>query len=185
MSLLKKLLIAAGFICVLLLLGTSDVLLTKGTLHLPKQDDGIAKKAGPDVVKIAEAQGFTVTETTEQNLLPIVLSPGAKATFTARVLLQDDDRVATIGWIDSQDVKEIFTDVRKLLRSSFSMRLTDLTDETQTAQGMAPRDVLSFRDPAILEDRALFVRVRERLYELHVKEGREGEMNALIDALTE
>ena len=184
MSRTPKSLVAIIFLLILLLLGTTDVLLTKGTLRFPPQE-GVAKKTGPDVILIAEAQGFAIIETTEQNLLPTVLSAAARSTFTARVLLKDDDRAATIGWIDSPDVKEIFTELRKHLRSSFSPRLTDLIDVTQTAEGKAPRDVLSFRDTGILEDWALFVRVRERLYELHVKEGREGEINALIDALTE
>lgn len=180
----RKLVTALVFLLILLALGTSDFFLTRDTLRFPLQE-GVTKQTGPDVVAIATAQGFTVAETTEQNLLPHVIPLGARSTFSTHVLLKDDDRAATIGWIDAPDVKAIFTALRKNLRPQFSAELEDLIDETQSEPGKPPRDILSFRDPGILDDRAVFVRVRERLYELHVKEDRVSDIDKLIDALTE
>ena len=106
-------------------------------------------------------------------------------TLNARVLLKNDDRAATVAWIESPEVKEHLASLKKHLRPLFSSALADLVDRTETPRGGAPRDLLSFRDPAMLEDRAFFVRVRERLYEFHVKEEYEKEIDTLIDALTE
>ncbi|NOS68139.1 MAG: hypothetical protein HOO67_07330 [Candidatus Peribacteraceae bacterium] len=181
----KKLLLCLVFILILLTMGTADYILTGGTFKFPSAQEGIAKKTEPDVTVIAESQGLSVTETTERNLLSAVLPATARTGLSARVLLKDNDRAATIAWIDSRDVKEIFTALRKSLRPKFSVKLLDLIDETQSQAGKPPRDVLSFLDPAINPERLLFVRVRERLYEIHMTEGHEDEVNRLIDALTE
>lgn len=183
MSNAQKILATAFFTLILLTLGTADYVLTQGTLKLPPRE-GIAKKAEPDVATVAESQVFTVTETTERQLLEERAVKG-KRTVWGRVLLKENDRAATIAWIDAPDVKEIFTALRKDLRPKFSSDFHDLIDETQSQPGKPPRDVLSFRDPRVHPERLLFVRVRERLYELHVKEGHEKDIDGLIDALTE
>lgn len=177
-------LITLGFASILLILGAADLMLTRGTLRFPMQTTGVAKMSGPDVTAVAQAQGFTVAETTEKNILPTILPADVAETFTARVLLKENDRAATVAWIDSPDVKTFFTTLKKHLRSSFSEKLTDLVDESRTQPGTPPQDILSFRDPAIHDDRLLFVRVRERLYELHVKEGRQEDVDRLMEALT-
>lgn len=185
MTLIRKISVVHVFVLILLALGTADYFLTHDAWKLPSANEGISKKAEPDVVAIAEAQGFSVTNTTERNLIPSAIPIESRQKFSARVLLKYDDRAATVGWIDSPDVKDIFTELRKTLRPSFSTALFDLIDETQSQSGKPPRDILSFRDAGILEDRAVFVRVRERLYEFHVKNGHEREIDKLIDALTE
>ncbi|MBI2636231.1 hypothetical protein HYW84_02810 [Candidatus Peregrinibacteria bacterium] len=185
MTIAHKILSALGFILILLALGTADYLITRDSIKFLPAQEGTAKHIGPDVVAVAAAHGFAVTDTTERNILPAVLPVASRGTFFPRVLLKDNDRAATIGWIDSSDVKMIFTMLRKHLRQSFSPSLADLIDETQSQAGKPPRDVLSFRDSGIMEERAVFVRIKERIYELHVKEGFERDMNRLIDALTE
>ena len=186
MTATRKLLVTVAFILILIGLGTADALLTRGTLRLPStEQEGIAKKLGPDAIAIASVQGFTVAATTEQNLLPKILSSTMQSQFAAKVLLMSDDRVATMGWIDSPDVQTLFMTLRKNLRSSFSPKLQDLIDETQSEKDKPPRDVLSFLDPAIHSDRLLFVRIRERLYEFHVSAGHEVDIDKLIDTLTE
>ena len=182
MSAGRKFLVGALFVAVLVGLGTTDALFTRGTLKLPPPE-GIAKQPGPDVVAVAQAQGFTALETTEKELLTTVLP--TTVTLYARVLLKNDDRAATVAWIESPDVKDHFVALKKHLRPLFSSALADLVDRTETPRRRAPRDLLSFRDPEILEGKAVFVRVRERLYELHVKEGQEEQINRLLDALTE
>src|SRR3989338_7409676 len=100
----RKFLIASGFVLILLGLGTADYFITKGTLRFPPQE-GVAKQAGPEARAVALSRGFTIAETTEQNILPPLLSPEVRARFSAAVLLKDDDRAATMGWIDSPQVK--------------------------------------------------------------------------------
>ena len=182
-----KILITSGFLLVLLALGTTDALLTRSTLWLPSKDaevrEGVAKRGEPDVEAVARTKEFTVTQGTDAFLMQQVLPAGQE--LAARVLLKDDDRAAAIAWIDSPHVKNIFTRLKAKLRFTFSGELRDLIDETQTQPGKPPRDVLSFLDPAIHENRILVVRIRERLYEFHVVGGHEGEVDGLIDALTD
>jgi hypothetical protein len=171
------------FVLLLMLLAGIDAAVHGGSLWMPGSEDGVVKQTEPDPVTVAKAQGMTATNGTERQLLPSVLQPGT--TVTAKVLLKNNDRAATIAWVDSPDVKTIFTNLRKSLRISFSPDLKDVIDETQSEPGKPPRDVLSFLDPAIAPDRLLFVRIRQRLYEFHVTAGSEKDVNELIDALTD
>ncbi len=185
MSSIRKTIITAGFILILLMLGTTDALLTRNTIRMPGSgiDDGIAKMPEPAVFPILQEQGFAVANTTEPELLqraiPVTLP------LTSQVLLLDNDRVATIAWVETPEVKNIFTLLRRQLRASFTAELRDLIDETQTEPGKPPRDVVSFFDPGMNASRLVFVRVRQRLYELHVTPGKEAEMDRLVNALSE
>lgn len=184
MTIAQKSLATIAFALILLSLGVADALLTRGTLKLPAQSPaGVAKKAGPDVQAIARTQGFAIAPTTEAFLFARVLPPGAP--LSAIVLLRENDRAAAVGWIDSPEVKSILAALKERLRGSFSSRLTDLIDETRSDPGRPPRDVLSFRDPGILPDRVVIVRVRERLYEFHVRAGEEEVIDNLLNTLTE
>lgn len=182
MSASQKILAASALIVILLSLGTVDYLLTNGTMRIPT-DGGIAKMKGSDIVAIAIARGFIPVNTTEDFLLAKILPAGT--TLSSRVLLMKDDRVAALAWIESPEVKTIFTTLKQRLRPSFSPKLQDLIDETQSEPGKPPRDILSFRDPAIHSDRLVFARVRDRLFEFHVTDGKEDAVDGLLDALTE
>ena len=182
MSSAKKTAVAIIFLLILAGLGTTDALLTRGTLRLPTVESETTQP-GLDVVTLVESKGFTATETDEQFLLEKILLPGTPV--ASRVLLKDNDRVSALAWIETQDVKHVFTSLKESLRGSFSPDLKDLIDETQSEPGKPPRDVLSFSDPAILPDRVLFTRVRQRLYEFHVTPGKEADVDGLLNALTE
>lgn len=173
-----KLLAAGIFVLILLVLGTADATLTRETLRLPGEFS-----AEPDVIAVSEAHGFSVSNTTEQQLLGAVVPNGT--VLSSRVLLLRNDRAATVAWVDSPNVTSYFTELRKVLRPVFSPQLRDLIDESQPEHGKAARDVLSFSDPAIHSDRLLFVQVRNRLYEFHVSPGSEAPVDDLLDALTE
>ncbi len=181
MTATRKLLLTLGLIVILLSLGAADALLTRDTLRVPT-DGGIAKMKGADILAVAGAQGFTPVYSTEDFLLAKILP--AEAQVSSRVLLLNNDRVTALAWIESPDVQTIFTALRQRLRPSFSPQLQDLIDETQSEPGKPPRDILSFRDPAIHSDRLLFARVRDRLFEFHVTDGKEAQVNGLLDALT-
>ncbi len=143
----------------------------------------VAKQEGPDVLEVLNTQGIASETTTEESLLQRVMPPGA--TVQSRVLLKDNDRVAFFAWVESPEVKDYFTALKEALESSFSSAMRDLLDETQNPDGKPSRNVLSFYDPAIHEDRLLFVRVRERLYEFHVAPGKEPIVNDMMEALTQ
>ncbi len=167
-------------------LGTTDALLTRSTLRIPERngaDGGVRKKPGPDVVATAQARGFAVTDTSDTFLLTKILPPGTM--LPSHTLLQENDRVGALAWVDSPDVKRTLRILREHLRSSFSAGLQHLIDETQSEPGKPPRDILSFRDPAILGERVVFARVRERLYEFHVTAGKEAAVDGLLNTLTE
>ena len=181
----QKVFLTIAFMAVLVGLGVTDAMLTGGTLRIPGRgaDEGVTKNSGPAVLAIVHEQGFDDAASSEKNLLESVIPPGTA--LSSHALLKDNDRVATLAWIDLPDVKEIFTALRRHLRSSFSPAVKDLIDETQAEPGKPPRDMLSFYDPKLHPDRLVFVRVRQRVYEFHVTVGKEAEVNRLVDALTE
>lgn len=195
MSRTGKILTAGIFLVVLTGLSAMDVAFTGDAWILPsyqEPDDLIAddtslpplrRKPGPDVVATAERLNFAVVAADEDTLTKRVLPAGFP--LSTRALLLRNDRAAAIAWMDSPQVREIFTNIKRQLRSSFSPDLRDLIDERQAERGKPPRDVLSFLDPAIHPDRILLVRVRQRLYEFHVVKDAEGAIDSLIDELTE
>jgi hypothetical protein len=187
--------VSGGFLLVLAGLAATDAALTANTRALPslqEPDDAvigdtslppIRRKPGPDVIAVATAHDFSAVTGDEATLLERVLP--AAFPVNKRVLLQDNDRASSLAWIESGQVRDIFTNVKKELRQSFSANVKDLIDERQTERGKPPRDVLSFVDPAIHTDRVLIVRVRQRLYEFHITAGKEPAIDRLIDALTD
>ncbi len=183
MSRARSALLALAFVVILVILGATDALLTRSSWRMPGSfEDGVAKKGEPDVTAIVQRQGFAIAETSEPQLLRNLPVP---LRLQTRVLLKDNDRVATLAWAETPDVKDVFTLLRKHLRQAFSPQMQDLIDETQTEPGKPPRDMLSFFDLALHTDRIVFVRVRQRLYELHVTAGKEPLVDGVVNALSE
>jgi len=146
---------------------------------------GVKKQTGPNVIAVAEGQKFTATDGTgDQSLLAQVL-PAEQVQTNVRVLMRGNDRAGLVAWVESPDVKLYFLSLKDALHASFSPGITDLVDALEQRTDRPPRNVLSFRDPGISEEKLVFVRVRERLYEFHIAEGKQAEMNALIDKLSE
>jgi hypothetical protein len=213
MSFAQKLLVSSGFVLLLAVIGVTDGLVTRPDLKAPllaaqptdsfdaqdQQDTlpadpqvtgtgassgaGVQKQDGPDVFDVLNGKLIVTEVTSEQSLIGRILPAGSKV--DSRVLLKQDDRIAYLAWIDAPDVKSVFSALKEALHSSFSPQMKDLVDETQQPDGHPVRNVLSFFDPAIHEDRLLFVRVRQRLYEFHVTPGKEQEVQDLMNALTE
>ena len=143
----------------------------------------MAESARRDAQYAATGMAESIAPTSDDFFLSKILD--THAPLSSNVLLEKNDRIATLAWIDSPDVKETFTRLKEKLRSAFSNQLHDLIDETQSQPGKPPRDILAFRDPAIHTDRLVFARVRQRLYELHVTPGKEAAVDRLVDALTD
>jgi len=79
----------------------------------------------------------------------------------------------------------VFLALKESLHGLFSPDMRDLLDENQAPEGKPPRNFLTFLDPAISEERLVFVRVRERLYEFHIAQAKEDAMYKLVETLTE
>lgn len=198
MSLTAKLLTTAGFTILLLGIGAADALIAKpagpvpaaggtvpGAVLTDGNSSGIVtqKSNGPDVFDVLNAQTIATETTKEESLIGKIVPKDV--TIESRVLLKNNDRVAFFSWADSPNVKDYFMALKEALRASFSSDVRDLVDENQERIGKPTRNVLSFVDPAIHEDRLLFIRVRQRIYEFHVAPGHENDVQSLMDALTE
>lgn len=141
----------------------------------------MAKKSGPDIPALLRELQIDAKLQRESNLLEQVTPVGLPIDY--RTLL-DGDRIGSIAWIDGPQAKRSFTDLKQKLLQTFSPELKDLVDETTQAEGGPVVNRLSFIDPAISTDRFLFLRVRERLYEIHVTPGREAVLDRLLTALS-
>ena len=100
------------------------------------------------------------------------------------VLLWHDDRAFLMSWLENDDVKTIFGNLKQALQGQFSSKLTDLRDETVTAPDGPPVNILSFVDPALSSERLIFLRVRTRLYEIHVAKNGETIVDQLVAELS-
>lgn len=194
-------LVSGIFVLALIGLATADVLLVEGVPEmLATSNDpeippafttttggtinGIVKITGPDVGATIAQVGFTAQDTTELSILRTVV-PQQEATVHSQVLLKNGDRAGLIAWVESADVKDYYLALKEALHSSFSTQVRDLLDETQQQPGRPTRNLLTFLDPGLSSERIVFVRVRERLYELHVAPGKDDLLFELVEALTQ
>jgi hypothetical protein len=176
---------------VLLVEGVPEMLATSGDPEIPPAvttttggTTGIVKITGPDVLATIAQLGFTPQETTELSILRTVV-PQQEAMVESHVLLKNGDRAGLIAWVESADVKNYYLALKEALHSSFSPEVRDLLDETQQQPGRPTRNLLTFLDPGLSSERIVFVRVRERLYELHVAPGNDDVLFELVEALTQ
>jgi hypothetical protein len=192
----KTLLTATGFTALLLGLGTADAILTKDRIVLPSPlaadltstgtgmsliPDAVTKNNGATVEAILREQSITTVVTSERSLLARIVSD--PSTVHTAVLLKNGDRIALLSWTESPQVKLYFQALKDSLHSSFSPALKNLRDDTVSGNGRPTMNVLTFRDPAIAEERLFFVRVRERLFEVHATDGKEKDTEILLEAL--
>lgn len=136
-----------------------------------------------DLARVFTALGYETANTREKSILEKVV-PGGTA-INGSTLLKNNDRVVHISWVDHPEVKLYYSALKEALHGSFTDRMIDLVDETQERPGKPVRNVLSFLDPNIHEERLLFVRVRQRLFEFHIAKDQEEAAQELLDALTE
>jgi len=210
-----KISVAFGLVAILIGLGVTDALLTveespfvadvnpevqpqilneekngtskegpKDVKKEPPAPGGTRKQEGTDVGRVLAENGFVFQEVKEPIFLSKII-PNTEAQVTGAVLMKDDDRAGIIAWADSSKVKIYFLALKEALHGSFTTAIKDLVDETQRREGKPTRNFLTFLDTGISEERIVFVRVRERLYEIHIAEGKDKMMFKLIDTLTE
>lgn len=89
-----------------------------------------------------------------------------------------------MSWLENSDVKTIFGNLKQGLQEQFSSKLSDLRDETITVPDGPPVNILSFVDPALSSERLIFLRVRTRLYEIHVAKNGETIVDQLMAELS-
>jgi hypothetical protein len=164
---------------------TADVLSgssSSSSVSSTSQNGRVMVNNGPDVNTFIASQGFTTEQSTELNFLSQVA--GSSTSVHGLSILKDNDRVGSVTWIETPEVKNIFIALKEALLSAFSAKLQGLQDQTMQSANAPVRNELSFFDPALSSEKLAFVRVRERLYEFHIANGQEDTMNGLIDALT-
>ncbi|MEI8230821.1 MAG: hypothetical protein WCG83_06850 [Candidatus Peregrinibacteria bacterium] len=144
---------------------------------------GVQKLGEKDIATTATSLGLTTQANTERTLIAGVQQPGDH--MHALALLQDSDRAGMIAWLDSPRVKIAFLALKESLHTLFSPRVQDLLDENQRPLGKPPRNFLTFLDPELSEERFVLVRIRERLFEVHITRGKEDKMYKLVEALSE
>lgn len=149
----------------------------------PTPANGVRKATGPDVLETLVSNQMTFSDTREKFVLAKVIETG-RDTLTTKAILIDGDRAGAIGWIDSPNVKKHYLVLKEALHSAFTPEVKDLLDETQRRENHPTRNLLTFFDSGILPERVVFVRVRERLYEIHIAEGSSNAIFNLIEDLT-
>lgn len=140
------------------------------------------KASGINVEGVLAKLQLVTQETNEASFL--LLTAPDKAKVKTYVLLRNNDRAFLFSWMESDDVKSIFAGLKQALQEQFSGKVTDLVDETRSPAGGPPVDYLTFIDPALSAERIVFLRVRTRLYELHVAENGDAMLEQLIAELS-
>jgi len=149
---------------------------------LPSSQETKREETGNRVQDLLTQLQFTAQESAEDTLLKQVAA-GEVPTATF-VLLAENDRSALLSWMESPNAGHYFSALKEALSASFSPDMKDLRDEREELPENRMREILSFRDPAISAERITIVHTGNTLYELHIADGQEERINALIDALT-
>lgn len=141
------------------------------------------KQSGIDVTTTLSSLQLIPEPTNESGFLGFMAT--GKAVVETHVLIRNNDRAFLFSWIDSNDAKSIFSSLKQELSEQFSGKMTDLIDTTKTGDSGPPVDILSFTDPTLSAERVMFLRVRTRLYEIHIAENGEDMLDSLVAALSQ
>ena len=149
----------------------------------PLPEGAVRKNTGPEVSDaIAAVEDFSTDESEDLSLITQIVKDGTPVRGLA--ILHDGDRAGSVTWVESGNVKNYFMALKEALLGTFSPDVTGLKDETLQEEGAPVRNLLTFTDPALSEEKLVFIRVRERLYEFHVADGKDAVMSTLIEELT-
>lgn len=140
----------------------------------------VAKSSGVAVQTVLADAGLEVTSSEEPTFLSQIIDKG----LTSITVLKNGDRVGSVTWAETPEVKTSFIALKDGLLESFSAGLHDLKDTTEQEVGHPVRNILRFSDPALSDEELVFVRVRERLFEFHIAPSAKDTMNELIETLT-
>ena len=137
---------------------------------------------GRDILAIAQSTGLELlpVSATEQSFLQLVLPAEERAALRSAVLLRDGERVAALYFIQSPNAEKFSFAIKERAFDLFSSQMTNLIDERVAREGYQAFDVFAFMDPVLGEDRFLFARIGESLYEFHVAAEKESVVQGLI-----
>ena len=169
---------------------TDNVLMTQHTPTLTQsggvipgaEAGGVAKYEGPNIAETLKNLSFTMQDTTEQSMIAQIVT--GEVPVTGKTLLVNGDRAGAVLWIETGEVKTYFKELKDALLAAFSQNVTDLRDTVEQGNDAPIRNILTFLDPNLSEERLTFVRVRQRLYEFHTAKGKESMMQPVIEQLT-
>lgn len=190
MRMLPKLLLGAVLLGSIATLVTTDALVVERKLTANllarfqgEEDIGEGEPKQPDYLNgLLGRFGFESTETEEFSILTRLLPEDLAHT---RVLLRDNDRAGLMAWGSTDDAEGTYRALKDALLPSFSEALEGLSDEVHGPPDDPWFELLTFRDPALAEERLLFLHKDDALYEFHIAEGQDDAFRALITALTE
>lgn len=141
------------------------------------------KAQGESVEDILQNLDLTSQETTEKGFLSFLIT--SSSSVKTSILLKNNDRAFLFSWVEDDNIKPLFNGLKQALSEQFSGKLTDLIDTTKTSDTGPIVDILSFIDPELSPEKVTFVRVRNRLYEIHTAANGTGTLDALIEALSQ
>jgi hypothetical protein len=189
MSSRNKIIVTAALLLVITGLGAADYYVSGDGFgaqvanpNTPAPTGAVAKASGPSIENVAQTLNLETSKSDDLSLLAQAVTDGTQVESTA--ILHDGDRAGSVTWVESANVKNYFIAIKEALLSAFSNQVSELRDETLQEADKPVRNILTFKDPQLSDERILFVRVRERLYEFHIADGQEETMNKLVEALT-
>jgi len=136
------------------------------------------RSTNEDLMVVAQTKGYAFRPVSrkEGSILHAVSSRQLRSV----VLMRDDDRVAAAFWFSDPDAKGLMDMLTAYTFDLLSKDVQRLTDEPIHRNGFAPIDLLAFTDPALSEERMVFAKIRDSLYEFHVSEEKEGWVQGLL-----
>ena len=129
-------------------------------------------------MKVAQKKGYAFQPVSrkEKSILKAVSSNQLRSV----VLMRDDDRVAAAFWFSDPDTEGSMDTLTAYVFDLFSEDVQRLIDKPIHREGFALIDLLAFTDPALSEERMVFAKIRDSLYEFHVAEENEGWVQELL-----
>lgn len=192
MKFTHKIWLAIGLCSFLLVAAAADMFLTRespfpapSSTNEPQVPDGnepTDEELGSiDTVSVVEDLGFEIQENTETFFTERLVGEGQ---VDSMILLKNGDRAGLVAWTASSDAPKLYSALKEALHETFSPDVHDLVDEIHDNPGEVKRMILTFQDPALSEERLVFIQVRNELFEFHVPIGKEEVMFEAIEALT-
>lgn len=162
---------------------------TSSSASMASSISGVVKKGvstkkatGVDVDLVLAELQLIPQESHEADFL--FINAPDRSLVKSAILLRNNDRAFHFSWMETSDVKTIFAALKQSLQEQFSGKVIDLVDETRTPENGPPVDYLSFIDPVLSAERIVFLRVRTRLYEIHVAENGDALLEKFVGELS-
>jgi hypothetical protein len=183
-----KLVVSSIFILLLGGLVVADAMLVEGwpptaAPAVDVQKPGVVKQSANSPLAILAAAKLAVAKQSQPTLLEQVITN--KQAIERFNILDDNTPIGSIAWYEGLEVNDYFIAMRESLFTSFSSSVKDLQDTTVRKPGSPTVEKLEFNDQQLAPGTTVFMRVRQRLYEIHIEDGFELDMRGVINKLTD